>query len=268
MTDSTATIALQDTGPGVRTAHFEDASWLLEVRILDLSAAQPLEQRAPDGEAFLLVLSGTHDLYAGGGNWVRRGTRPEPFTGRPVGVFLPPATPFKLENGTGRALLLAARQPEEAPLETPKEALSKKPLLPMAGSGKAFDPATGSWKPQEAFLSSPEAILPRRIARIDADGATAHRVLDMDYKSLGLCIDEVGLADGESATLPPHATAQDPCEIALYYETDDGALAIGDDLEVTGHGVVRVSTASVPRLTAKGGRAYAAVLYAGPKPAQ
>ena len=115
---------------GESTVATFDGDWLLEIRRHEL-ATDPVEARTPDGESFLLVLAGTHDLYAGGGSWMQRGVRAEPFSGRPVGLFLPPSTPYKLENGTGRAIVISVRQPELPEPESPKEALSKKPLLPM-----------------------------------------------------------------------------------------------------------------------------------------
>lgn len=255
---------------GCSTAAFDAASSLLELRLIERPepTEQAAELRTPEGgESFLLVLSGTHDLFAGGGSWVRRGLRRSPYDpAPPVGIFLPPNTPFRLENGSGHALLLAARQPELPVADSPKDALSKKPLLPMAGSGKAFDPATGTWKPKEAFLSSPEAILPRRIKNIEnlGDDVLARRILDVDYKALGLCVDEYILPTGADVTPPEHEVRQEPRETALYFETE-GRLIV-DGCEVSGRGALRCRDGALPALVAAEGRAYVALLYAGPKP--
>ncbi|MCA8941372.1 MAG: hypothetical protein KDB80_02325 [Planctomycetes bacterium] len=240
-------------------AQFEGFDWLLECRRLALSAGT-VERRSPAGESFLLVLAGTHDIHAGGGSWMRRGIRDRPDAGRPLGIFLPPDTPYRLEHGSGSALVWSVRQPELPEPESPRQSLSTKPLLPMAGSGKAFDPATGTWKPKEAFLASPEAILPRRIRRFEHDGVGVERILDADYKALGLMLDEVVLEDGETLSgLTPERPA---CEIGIYFEADVG-LTIGDS-ERTGIGVVAVSGSTVPTLRSAGGRAYASIVYAGP----
>lgn len=261
-------VTLNPAGEHDSVATFDGAEWLLECRLLELHGA-PCELVTPEAsESFLLILAGTHDVYAGGGSWLQRGLRPDPFSGRPLGVFLPPRTKYRLENGEGRALVFSARQPEMPEPESPKEALSKKPLLPMAGSGKAFDPATGTWKPQEAFLSSPEAILPRRIARLDTgNGTFVERILDSDYKALGLCLDEVVLpgTDAENTTIPALSGAHTPSEIAIYYEAD-GELTIGDEV-VNGHGLVSCPAAPSPNLQARGGRAYLAIAQVGPKSA-
>ncbi len=255
-------IALTQADDGSSAASFEDSSWLLEARVVEL-AETPYERRTPDGESFLLVLSGTHDLYAGGGSWMQRGLRETPYEGRPLGVYLPPSTPYKLENGRGFALTWSVRQPELPEPESPKESLSQKPLLQMSGSGKAFDPATGTWKPKEAFLTSPEAILPRRIAKLEiGDGVIAERILDLDYKSLGLCLDEVVIPDGATIELPEHSGRQQPREVAIYHDAE-GELQIGD-VTVRGRGAVRCGD-SLPALSARGGRAYVNVCYAGPK---
>ena len=140
------------------------AEWLNGFRVFDVVQTSGPQRTAPDGESLLVVASGTHDLFAGGGSWVRRGLRPTPFEGRPVALFLPPDTPFRTEQGSGHLLLVTSRQPTLAAPETASEAAGRKPLLPMAGSGKSFDPQSGSWKPKEAFLESPEALLPQLIA--------------------------------------------------------------------------------------------------------
>ena len=214
--------------------------------------------RRAGANVHFIHLTGTHDLYAGGGSWLRRGIRTTPLEGRPVALFLPPGTPFRLENGTGRAIVLSARQPELPAPASPKEVLSKQPLLPIAGSGKAFDPASGTWKPREAFLSSPEAILPRRIATVELDGVVVQRVLDLDYKALGICVDEIALGARQRLHLPPSHAA----EVAIYFETD-GVLEI-EGSPYRGRGVVRSSAS--PELNAADGRAYLAIAYAGPKP--
>ena len=246
---------------GVRSARFDRGEWLIECRLLELDGGT-LDQRSPDAESLLVVLAGTHDLYAGGGSWLRRGLRPAPTGGRPVALFLPPHTPYRLDGGNGRAIVWSARQPEPPAPKDPKQVLSEKPLLPIAGSGKAFDPETGTWKPQEAFRSSPEAILPRRIARVDVGGVELQRILDTDYKALGLGVDELTLRDGRSATPPALAGGWAPAEVGVYYETD-GLLEIDGD-EVEGRGVLQLD--AVPQLRAARGAAYVSLAYAGPKP--
>lgn len=238
---------------------FGDAEWLIECRRLVLDGS-PCERRSPDGESFLLIVAGTHDIYAASGSWLQRGIRTSPWEGRPLGIFLPPNTPYRLENGTGRAIVWTARQPERPEPESPKEALSSKPLLPMAGSGKAFDPATGTWKPQEAFLSSAEAILPRRIQPIEIDGVRVERILADDYKALGLRLDEVCLEPDQSVTIPPAGTA---AEFGIYFETE-GMLAIGEQV-VEGTGAIRVPGDAPPTLHARDERAYVTIAHAGPK---
>lgn len=249
---------------GARSFVFDAAAWLLEVRRIQVvGTTGPL--RSPDGESLLVVLGGTHDLYAGGGSWLRRGVRAGPLEdGRPVAVFLPPNTPFRADGGDGALLLVAVRQPEPPPAHDRREELGRKPLLPLAGSGKAYDPISGEWKLQEAFLSSPEAILPRRLERLaTASGARADRVIGTDYKALGLCVDEVLLAAGQDVELaPPHAAA----EVAVHVETT-GRARVGE-LEVAhadGPTVVHAAGPQPPRVTALDGRAYALFVYAGPK---
>lgn len=247
----------------------DGASWLLEMRRIEVRGSSG-EFRSPAGESLLVVLGGTHDLYAGGGSWMRRGLRRAPLDdARGVAVFLPPNTPYRSENGDGALLVVSARQPELPEAESPREELSRKPLLPLAGSGKAYDPAAGGWKPQEAFLASPEAILPRRLVRLPTpSGARLDRVIGTDYKALGLCVDEALLAPGQCVSPPPPDTGRPdyPAEIAVYVETE-GRAQIGD-VEVhaaSGPVVAHVDGVKAPRVHAEEGRAYVLFAYAGVK---
>ncbi len=247
-----------------RVVRLDDSEWLREVRVLSCDG-RPTERRTDDVESLLLVLEGTHDLSAGSGSWLRRGLRKQRYSGRPVALFLPPETPYRTENGTGSILVFAARQP--APLasqDEPKAALSRKPLLALAGSGKAYDPASGTWKPAEAFLASAEAILPRRIERVPLDGgAVLERIIGADYKALSLCVDEVVVHPGKAVRVrPPRPVEGYPAEFALYVATE-GAVDVGGR---TLHGErVVAGSGTPPQVRADEGRCYCAIAYAGPK---
>lgn len=257
-------------GPSGRTATAtaridEGSEWFLPFTRVEVDGdSEPTP--SPEGEGLLLVLGGTHDLYAGSGSWIRRGLRSSPLEAkRPVAVFLPPKTRWQAQNGRGAILVLAARQPELPAAETPREELGRKPLLALAGSGKAFDPLSGTWKPSEAFLTSSEAILPRRIEAIPApEGVTHHRVLGLDYKALGLCVDEVHAEEG--CTVRPEAPARGgyPLEIAIHVETE-GEARVGDAVVRAEDGPVAFRGADVPELRAVAGRAVFVLAYAGDK---
>ncbi|MDA0375419.1 MAG: hypothetical protein O2865_16670 [Planctomycetota bacterium] len=221
---------------------------------------------SPDGEGLLLVLGGTHDLYAGSGSWIRRGLRTTPLDAkRPVAVFLPPRTRWQSQNGAGPILIVAARQPELPAVETPREELGRKPLLALAGSGKAFDPMSGTWKPSEAFLTSSEAILPRRIESIPAPaGVTHHRVLGLDYKALGLCVDEVHAETGCAVRPEPPTRGPYPSEVAIHVETE-GEAQVGDAVVRAEDGPVAFRGSEVPELRAVAGRTVFVLVYAGDK---
>ena len=249
-----------------RIARFDaDSRWLLEFHRFEVSGdGEP--QPSPDGEGLLLVLSGTHDLYAGAGSWIRRGLRASPFEPkRPVAVFLPPRTRWQTQNGSGSILVVAARQPALPVAETPREELGRKPLLALSGSGKAFDPVSGTWKPAEAFLTSSEAILPRRIEPVEAPaGVVHHRVLGFDYKALGLCVDELHAEEGSEVTpaMPRHGSY--PGEVAIHVETEGEAL-VGDEVIRAAEGPVALRGEAMPRLRAVTGRAVFVIVYAGDK---
>jgi hypothetical protein len=254
-----------DDARGLRVAAFAGAEWLLEVSVQSLDGT-PAPQRSGAGESVLIVLSGTHDLFAGGGSWLRRGIRETPFAGRPVALFLPPGTPYRATDGRGELLTFLVRQPPQAKAE-PAAALSMSPLLPMAGSGKAFDPTSGTWQPKGAFLSSPEAILPRRIAAIDHGGIPVQRILDADYKALGLCLDEAVVPKGRELRVVPPAGAGS--EVGVWVRAPGGLVARGGtEVRIDGDGALCVRGEGVPVLRAVDADAYVAIAYAGPKRAQ
>ena len=51
------------------------STWFEEL-IWHVVTGEPIECRTGGGESCLLVLSGTHDLQAGGGSWIARGFPP------------------------------------------------------------------------------------------------------------------------------------------------------------------------------------------------
>jgi 5-deoxy-D-glucuronate isomerase len=247
---------------GARTATLPSCTWLAHLSVLAIDSAAALT--TGDYESCALVLAGTFDLVGGGTAWPARGARTTPTGGRPVAVFLPPRTRFVAANGTGEILLLGARQPT-VPEPTGKDALQKAPLLQMAGSGKAFDPGTGEWKPAETFPSSPESLPPRRIERLALAGCVVERVFPQDYKAATLSVDEIVLADGGTfaARELPLPQAQ---ECLLYVRTTG-------ELDITAHGqriTVRGEQAVLWQgapdqltCTARGGTAYVVCGYAG-----
>lgn len=247
---------------------FPSSAWLQRIVRIDVDGDTGT-LRTTDAESVAIVLHGTLDLFAGGSAWARRGARTTPFEGRPVAVYLPPLTPYGSSAGEGALLVVSVRQPPIRSLADGREALARKPLLPLLGSGKAFDPTSGEWRPRETFPDSPEAILPRRIARITTPGgAVVERVLGLDYKTRGLCVDEASLVCGVPLRFAPPQAADYPAEAALWLEVD-GALTV-DGALVPNDGLPRALACSLdamPELRLERGRAYALVVWAGAKPA-
>lgn len=266
MTDSPQDVPLVETTPGQRAAVFEDRQWLRQILLLAADSATVEIQTADGEETGMIVLSGTHDLEANAGSWISRGIRTSPFEGRPVALFLPPKTRFRASNGQGDLLLVSTLRPE-LPTATPVEP-QQKPLLPLAGSNQAYDSASGSWKPIESFPESAEAILPRRIEHDEIGGVSVERVFPVDYKTLGLSIGEAVVPADAAVTVPTwiddRAAAGYPEEWAVYYRAE-AELEVGGEC-VSGDGVL-CGTGEV-QLRARGGRAYVALVCAGPKPPQ
>ncbi len=244
------------------------ATWLRELRRCEFRGDTGT-RRSGDTESVLVILSGTLDLYAGGSTWTRRGARPTPFDGRPIALYLPPLSAYGSTDGEGVVLIASVRTPPFEPARDARAAAAQKPLLPLLGSGKAFDPTTGDWRPRETFPDSPEAILPRRITRVDtATGASFERILGLEYKTRGLAVDEAALVQGVPLRCEPPRAAGYPSEAALWLELDGEVLC--DGVPVVGDGRPRVlacSPARMPELVLRRGRAYALVVWAGAKPA-
>lgn len=237
--------------------------WLAELRLVEPVGRRFEHRTAGDVESALLVLGGTFDLGAGQSSWARRGVRTDPLDGPPVCVYLPPDTVWHAAEGHGRILLVSARRPAPPEL-SPRERVASKGLLPMAGSGKAFDPTSGSWRPRESFADAPEAILPRHIESLElGSGARLRRVLPGGYKSLGLCLDELTLDAGAAATVPPPIPGTEHPAETLVYVFGEDRVAVGD-ATFAGEGIAIVAGAPPP-IRALGGRGYAALFYGGPK---
>jgi hypothetical protein len=191
-------LALRADATG-RGATLPACRWFTALRVLAVDG--PMQVETGDEESCALLLAGTFDLAAGGTRWPSRGARSDPLGGRPVAVFLPPRCRFAVDAGRGEILLVSARQPPVAAPPAGRAALSRSPLLPLAGSGKAFDPGTGEWRPAETFATAAESLPPRRIERLAVGAATVDRVFAAGYKAATLTVDELALPAGASLRL-------------------------------------------------------------------
>jgi hypothetical protein len=185
------------------------------------------------------------------------------FAGRPLAVFLPPRAELAVDRGEGEILLVAAR-PQPRPAASGRAALSQSPLLPLAGSGKAFDPASGEWRMSETFPTAAESLPPRRIERATVGGCTIERVFAADYKASTLTVDE--------AVVPPGAELRvgdlllPPAHECLLYlrAAEPVTVAAGkEQLTVRGEACVLTGSPAPLELRATGAPAYAVLAYAG-----
>jgi len=206
----------------LRRAAVPGARWLTQ-----LALWRPLPHDAlltGDEETAAVLLSGTFDLSGGGTPWPARGARSSVFEGRPMAVFLPPRTRFGAERGDGEILMVSARQPV-LPEATGRESLAKKPLLPLAGSGKAFDPAAGEWRPAETFPTAPESLPPRRMERVAVGELVVERVMAEDYKAATLSVDEVVMPPGAVLRVDEVPGRPRADEVVVFVRTE-GAVVV------------------------------------------
>lgn len=249
----------------LRTAPVDGARWLAHAQLWRPTAADQLA--TAEVETAVVLLSGTFDLCGGPTPWPARGARSSPFHGRPMAVFLPPRTVFRAERGDGEILLVGARQPAAPAVVQGREALGRSPLLPLAGSGKSFDPNSGEWRPAETFPSAPESLPPRRMERIAVGALTVERVLAPDYKAATLSVDEVVLPAGQQLVLGA-IPGRPACTEALLFVRSEGQAECrvggvvhgvsGDAVFVFDRGELDAAT-----VRAAAGRTYALVAWAG-----
>lgn len=202
----------------LKTATTTGTKWLEHLQLWQPDDVDTIETGAH--ETAVILLRGTFDLMAGETTWPARGARTTEYAGRPMAVFLPPGTSFRV-RGTpdGEILMVAARQPvvEEV---VGREALSRKPLLPMAGSGKSFDPATGEWKPAEAFATAAESLPPRRFERLQVKDVAIERIFAEGYKAATISLDEAVLPPGASLDLADIPSMPSCDEVLLFVRTE------------------------------------------------
>lgn len=244
------------------TARADGARWLEHV--VRWRPHDPDQIVTGDHEVAVLLLAGTFDLVGGSTVWPARGARSTPLQGRPMAVFLPKHTPFRVGNGRGEILLIAARQPEVREEATGRDALAQKPLLPLAGSGKAFDPKSGEWKPAETFPTAPESLPPRRFERIPVGDAVLERVFAVDYKAATLSVDEVVLAPGTTLRLAD-VPGRPRCDELLLFVRSDGDTRIGAHTLAAGDHArqLAVDEFAATTITAGAHPAYVVLAYAG-----
>lgn len=237
--------------------------WLASVQRLAIDGACELVTDAT--ETCAIVLSGTFDLIGGTTAWPSRGARTSPLSGRPVAVYLPPQTRFCAQNGTGEILLLAARQPD-GPAATGREALHQSPLLPLAGSGKSYDPTSGEWRPAETFRTAPESLPPRRIERLALGGVAVERVFAADYKAATLTVDELVLSAGAAFAVQqlPLPERAEECLIYVRSDADVQLTAAGATTTVRGErALVLHRSAAALTIAATTAPAYVVLAHAG-----
>lgn len=257
------------TDGAVRMSRATDTAWARGVQLVRVAGTY--EARTPDGEETLLVLlGGTLDLFAGSSSWLQRGLRDLPFAGRPCGVFLPPAIGLRA-CGDGELLLVSTRKPEPKPVpaKAAPAASGLMGLLPMSGSGKAYDPRTGTWEMLERFPSSPEAVLPRAIETLDVGSARGERIFGFGFKAEASCLDEFVLGPGQSLTLPrpqTHDRAPFGVELTLVVRTEGEARVRAAETRDCRGDTVLVGGADTPvEVTATRGRAYVVAAWSGAK---
>ncbi len=233
----------------LRSVSFTGARWCTQAQLWrphdpDLLTTGSVETAA-------ILLAGTFDLIGGSTAWPARGARATPFAGRPMAVFLPPGTEFRTQHGSGEILLLSARQPAARPAAAGRAAFAQKPLLPMAGSNKSFDPITGEWLLAEAFPTAPESLPPRRMQRLSVGDVTVERVLAPDYKAATLSVDEAVVPVGATLLVRDIPGRPSADEVLVFVRGEAGDTAfVANDVD----GVA---------ITAGGTPSYVVLAYAG-----
>lgn len=224
-----------------------------------------------DVESAAVILHGTFDLVGNGTAWPARGARRTEYEGRPMAVFLPPRADCSANGPVGEIAIVAARQPTKVELPAGRAALSQKPLLPMAGSGKAFDPSSGEWRPAETFPTAAESLPPRRMQQLPVGALTVERVLAPDYKAATLSVDEVVLPAGAELQLGAIPGCPPAREVLLLLRTEGQLSLVEANSGHVHHAppepehawLLSPAEFAATSLRADRGRGYALIAYAG-----
>jgi hypothetical protein len=249
----------------LRTASCPGARWLTQLQLWRPN--DPDLITTDDVETAVILLSGTFDLMGGSTAWPARGARQTPLQGRPMAVFLPRNTQFRTQRGQGEILLVAGRQPAAPAAGQGRGVFGRSPLLQLAGSGKAFDPTTGEWRPAETFPTAAESLPPRRMQQLQVGACVVERVFASDYKAATLSVDEVVLPAGQKlavADVPGRPRAD---EVLVFVRTEAAATVAhaGQASAVRGDAAFCVAMTGEPdvSIAAEGGPAYVVLAYAG-----
>tara|TARA_R110002072_G_scaffold87129_3_gene196618 strand:- start:29249 stop:30055 length:807 start_codon:yes stop_codon:yes gene_type:complete len=249
------------------TAKTSNTRWFEQLQLWRPEAVDELT--TGDGETAVILLAGTFDLMAGTNTWPARGARKSPFAGRAMAVFLPPNTPFRVGNEAcdGEILMISARQPESGPDPVGKEALSQKPLLPMAGSNKSFDPITGEWLLAEAFPNAAESLPPRRFEKLRVGDIAIDRIFQESYKAATISLDEIVIPAGASLSLKdiPSRPACDEVLLFVRPESKSRIEQSGTATEIEQDSTHCMSAADANQITvhSEAARTYLVIAYAG-----
>lgn len=105
-----ASAAPDDDGAILRVTP-QSAGWsYVGFEVVALDGARVAERDTGDREACLVVVSGTATVRSRHGDWAPLGGRPDPWSGRPDGAYLPPGTEFTVA-GEGEVALCWAPAP-------------------------------------------------------------------------------------------------------------------------------------------------------------
>jgi 5-deoxy-glucuronate isomerase len=88
----------------------------IDFRVVRLAHGELLEADTSEREFALVVVSGTIDVLSSAGSWTGVGGRPDPFSGPPSAIYLPPSTHFEMSaSGAAEVAICAAPARERHP---------------------------------------------------------------------------------------------------------------------------------------------------------
>ncbi len=164
---------------------------LLDFSKLVLPAGGECEGNTGDREALIVVLSGKADIQACGAEFADVGGRPNPFSGRPHAVYLPPGCTYRVRVERGAAGFEAA--------------------IPMARADEGSTP----------FLIEPPAVRTGKWG-ISNFSRTFHQILvrgqHPERSVRRLIVGETFTPSGNWSTYPPHRHENDDLPREVYME--------------------------------------------------
>jgi len=103
----------EGSGERVRVAPGDGDMQRISFRVLDLAAGESTQGMTGMTETVLVVVSGSMHVASSDGSWENVGGRPDPFSGQPVAIYLPPGGSYEVTAASPLEVAICAAPSKE-----------------------------------------------------------------------------------------------------------------------------------------------------------